>query len=153
MSFTLPVKRIPFFTLTALMAAFVALPALAQVPDTVRVVSDDSGERLQVNGRDTMVFGMNWDYFPIGTNYSYNFWGQPDEFIKGALAREMPLMTAMGVNAIRVYAGMPARWITYVYEQYGIYTIVNHPMARYGYNLMEPGSRRQTTPTRACERQ
>ena len=76
-------KRTLPLTLTALVAALVALPALAQSPDTVRVVSDASGERLQVNGRDTMVFGMNWDYFPIGTNYSYDFWGQPDEFIRG----------------------------------------------------------------------
>lgn len=122
-------------TLAVLCAGLVTLPTLAHATDVVRVVSDASGERLQVNGRDTMVFGMNWDYFPIGTNYSYDFWGQPDDFIKGALAREMPLMQAMGVNAMRVYVGIPARWITYVHEQYGIYTILNHPMARYGYTL------------------
>ncbi|MEJ2722005.1 MAG: hypothetical protein P8181_12835, partial [bacterium] len=32
----------------------------------VRVLSDASGQRLQVNGKDFMVFGMNWDYVPIG---------------------------------------------------------------------------------------
>ena len=122
-------------TLTVLFLSLAALPSRAQPTDVVRVVSDESGERLQVNGRDTMVFGMNWDYFPIGTNYSYNFWGQSDEFIEGALAREMPLMRAMGVNAIRVYVGIPARWIEHIYDRYGIYTILNHTLARYGYNL------------------
>ncbi|MCK4774828.1 MAG: glycosidase, partial [Candidatus Krumholzibacteria bacterium] len=122
-------------TLTVLFLSLAALPSRAQPTDVVRVVSDESGERLQVNGRDTMVFGMNWDYFPIGTNYSYNFWGQSDEFIEGALAREIPLMRAMGVNAIRVYVGIPARWIEHIYDRYGIYTILNHTLARYGYNL------------------
>jgi hypothetical protein len=128
-------KRAPTIAFLALCAALIAMPTLVKATDVIRVVSDASGERLQVNGRDTMVFGMNWDYFPIGTNYSYNVWGQPDEFIKSALSREMPLMKAMGVNAIRAYVGMPARWITYVYEQYGIYTILNHTVARYGYTL------------------
>jgi len=110
-------------------------PALAQSPQVVRVVSDDSGERLQVDGRDFMVFGMNWDYSPIGTNYNYILWNQPDDFIDNVLAREMPLLQDMGVNAIRVYNGIPARWIQYIFEHYGIYTMVNHPMARYGFNI------------------
>ncbi len=122
-------------TLAALFAGLIAPPTIAQTVDAVHVVSDASGQRLQVNGRDTMVFGMNWDYSPIGTNYSYNLWAQPDDFIKEALARDMPLMKAMGVNAMRVYVGIPARWITYIYEQYGIYTILNHTVARYGFTL------------------
>lgn len=101
----------------------------------VRVVSDASGATLQVDGRPFMVFGMNWDYFPIGQNYAYDFWGQPDDFIEAALAREMPLLRDMGVNALRMYAGVPPRWVRYIYERYGIWTIVNHPMARYGYTL------------------
>ena len=80
-------------------------------PATVKVVSDPGGVRLTVDGRDFMVLGMNWDYFPIGENYAWSLWTQPDEVIEEALAREMPLLRAMGVNAIRVYAGMPARWI------------------------------------------
>ncbi len=35
-------------------------------PAQVRVVTDAAGTRLQVGGRDFMVFGMNWDYVPIG---------------------------------------------------------------------------------------
>jgi hypothetical protein len=82
-----------------------------------------------------MVFGMNWDYFPIGENYLYDLWKQPDDFIEAVLAREMPLLKSMGVNAIRVYVGITPRWVQHIYERYGIYTVVNHPMARYGYTL------------------
>ena len=44
--------------------------------DNVKVVSDNSGMKLVVNGEDFMINGMNWDYFPIGTNYSYSLWNQ-----------------------------------------------------------------------------
>jgi hypothetical protein len=80
-----------------------------------------------------MVFGMNWAYMPIGENYSYDFWGKPDDFIKKALHSEMTLLRDMGVNAVRVYTGIPPRWIEYMYREYGIYTILNHAMGRYGH--------------------
>jgi hypothetical protein len=101
----------------------------------VRVVTDASGSRLQVDGRDFMVFGMNWGYMPIGQNYTYDFWSQPEDLIKDALEREMPLLRAMGVNTIRHYVGMPPRWVQYVYETYGIYTIINHTVGRYGMTI------------------
>ena len=106
------------------------------------MVGDASGLRLRVDGRDFMVFGMNWDYFPIGTNYNYSIWKQPDDFIEAALAREMPLLRAMGVNAIRVYAGIPARWVKHIYERYGIYSVVNHTVAATGTPSTASGSRR-----------
>lgn len=98
----------------------------------VTVVRDESGMRLQVNGESLMVNGMNWDYFPIGTNYNYNLWKKSDAFIKQALDDEMSLLQQMGVNAIRVYTGIPAKWITYIYENYGIHTMLNHSFGRYG---------------------
>ncbi|MCE9575321.1 MAG: glycosidase [Deltaproteobacteria bacterium] len=101
----------------------------------IHVVKGDDGWRLQVDGTSLLVRGVNWDYFPIGTNYSYSLWTQPDDFIKQALDREMPLLKRMGANAIRVYTGIPARWITYIYETYGIYTILNHTVGRYGYTI------------------
>jgi len=103
--------------------------------NTVRVVTDPEGQRLQVDGRDFMVFGMNWGYMPIGQNYMYDFWGQSDDVILDALSREMPLLQDMGVNCIRQYVGIPARWIRYIYEHYGIYTVLNHAVARWGYTL------------------
>jgi hypothetical protein len=124
--------------LTICALATVAPTVDAQKVETVKVVTDASvkpGLKLQVDGRDFMVFGMNWGYMPIGENYMYSLWSQPDEFIEEVLAREMPLLNAMGVNVIRQYVGIPPKWVKYIYEKYGIYTVVNHPVARYGYTL------------------
>jgi hypothetical protein len=101
----------------------------------VDIISDAAGTKLQVDGRDFMVFGMNWGYMPIGENYLYNLWAKPDDFIETVLAREMPLLKDMGINAIRQYAGIPPRWVRYIYERYGILTVINHTVARYGYTL------------------
>ena len=100
--------------------------------DKVFVQRNSDGMKLVVNDRDFMINGMNWDYFPIGTNYSYSLWNQPDDIIKDALDAEMALLKNMGVNAIRQYTGVPAKWITYIYENYGIYTMLNHSFGRYG---------------------
>jgi hypothetical protein len=78
---------------------------------------------------------MNWDYFPIGTNFSYSLWNQPGDVIKAALDNEMPVLRNMGVNVIRQYTGVPAKWIEYIYKNYGIYTMLNHSFGRYGLTL------------------
>lgn len=101
----------------------------------VAIISDNLGHKIQVDGKDLIINGMNWDYMPIGTNYSYDFWSKPDGFISQALDDEMSLLKAMGVNAIRVYTGIPAKWITYIYENYGIYTMLNHSFGRYGVTI------------------
>ena len=125
---------------TALLALFMLLMgttsafAAEHVP-VVKVVSDETGHRLEVDGQPFMINGMNWDYFPIGTNYSYSLWNQPDDLIKAALDREMALLKGMGVNAVRMYTGVPAKWVQYIYEEYGIFTIINHSFARYGFTV------------------
>ncbi|MBI3221245.1 MAG: glycosidase [Bacteroidetes bacterium] len=101
----------------------------------VTVKQDVRGMKLQVNGREFMVNGMNWDYFPIGTNFSYSLWNQPDDIIQAALDTEMSLLKNMGVNTVRQYTGVPARWIKYIYENYGIYTMLNHSFGRYGLTI------------------
>ncbi len=116
-------------------AALTAVPFLTARAQRVDVVTDATGSRLQVDGRDFMVLGINWDYFPIGQNYAYNFWGQPDDFIKGALDREMALLKSMGINAIRQYVGVPPKWVKYIYETYGIFTVLNHALGRYGFTV------------------
>jgi hypothetical protein len=108
--------------------------ALAQSP-SIRVTSAADGWRLYKDGVPVIVNGMNWDYFPIGTNYNYSLWNQSPEFIQQALDAEMGMLKNMGVNAIRVYTGIPKQWITYIYERYGIYTMLNHSFGRYGLNL------------------
>jgi hypothetical protein len=101
----------------------------------VRVASDANGMMLTVNGQPFLVKGVNWDYYPVGTNYSYSLWTQPDPIIEAALENELSLMRRMGVNAIRVGADMPRRWIRHVHERYGIWTVLNHTVGRYGYDL------------------
>lgn len=98
----------------------------------ISVVNDSRGVMLTVNDVPFIVNGMNWDYYPVGTNYSYSLWNQPDDVIRAALDSEMSLLKNMGVNAIRQYAGVPPRWIQYIFEKYGIYTMINHSFGRYG---------------------
>ena len=85
----------------------------------VYVETTNSQMKLKVNGKDFMINGMNWDYFPIGTNYNYSLWKQSDDVIKAALDSEMSLLKNMGVNAIRQYTGVPPKWIQYIYEKFG----------------------------------
>ncbi len=110
-------------------------PHLFSQANKVIVSNDKEGMKLTVNGKDFMVNGMNWDYFPIGTNYNYSLWNQPDAIIKQALDDEMGLLKNMGVNTIRVYTGMPKKWIEYVYVNHGIHTMLNHSFGRYGLTI------------------
>ena len=54
----------------ALIAWFTALVAHA-APNQIDILEDEQGFKLQVDGVDTMLFGMNWGYMPIGENYNY----------------------------------------------------------------------------------
>ena len=113
----------------------ISIGVLAQA-DKVTVVDNEDGAKLVVNGKDFMINGMNWDYIPIGTNtVNADFWNKSDDVIKAGLDTEMGLLKNMGVNAIRQYTGVPAKWIQYIYENYGIYTMLNHSFGRYGLTL------------------
>lgn len=101
----------------------------------VFVKKSDKGYVLKANGKSIFIKGMNWDYFPIGTNYSYSLWQQPNDVIKAALDYEMNLLKKMGVNTIRQYTGVPVKWVNYIYTKYGIYTVLNHSFGRYGLTL------------------
>lgn len=103
--------------------------------DKVTIDKSIAGLKLKVNGKDFIVNGMNWDYYPIGTNYEYSLWKQPENIIQGALDEEMALLKNMGVNAIRVYTGIPKKWIEYIYTNYGIHTMLNHSFGRYGLSI------------------
>lgn len=114
---------------------FLLTTAVFSQSNNVKVVSNDKGMKLVVDGKDFMINGMNWDYFPIGTNYSYSLWKQSDDVIKAALDSEMGLLRNMGVNTIRVYTGIQPKWIKYIYENYGIYTVLNYTFGRYGLTI------------------
>ena len=101
----------------------------------VSVYKDERGATLQVDGKDIMVIGMNWGHMPVGENYTYSLWNQEEGFIKEVLDTEMEMLREMGVNAIRQMPGIPPKWVTYIYETYGIYTVMNHTMGRYGFSV------------------
>lgn len=113
------------------LSIFLFVPVFGQ-QHNVTIQNDESGSKLIVNEKPFMVNGINWDYFPIGTNYSYSLWAQSDDIIKAALDRDMPLLKNMGVNAIRQHIDITPKWIQYIYEKYGIYTMLYDSFGRYG---------------------
>jgi hypothetical protein len=107
----------------------------AQAADAVTTKKDADGWRLLVNGQDYYIKGVVWGYSPRGQNYSYNLWGESDDFIRKVLDYDFALMKAGGVNTIRSFNFMPPKWVTYVYREYGIMTVINPLMGRYGANI------------------
>jgi len=104
--------------------------------DHVLIEESRDGALLKVNGKNFMVKGMNWDFIPIGNDaVNSNFWGKSDEIIAAGLDSEMSLLKKMNINAIRHYSDIPAKWIEYIYKNYGIYTMINHSFGRYGLTL------------------
>ena len=100
------------------------------LPEWERLLS--SAARLQQILPGAVLVGGTAAAIPIGTTYNYSFWTEPDHIIEAALEREMSLLKAMGGNAIRTYVGITPKWVRHIYERYGIFTILNHAMARYG---------------------
>lgn len=99
----------------------------------VKVAKDvDNGWFLQVDGRQMAVRGVVWSFVPIGDNYSYSLWDQPKEIIQEMIDTDAAMMQEMGVNVIRVFSDVPPEWISYIYNRYGIYTVVNDLFGRYG---------------------
>jgi hypothetical protein len=130
-SFLDNVKR----TISVLLAGLVltvAFAVQAEAADVVTTVKGEDGWKLQVNGQDYYVKGVVWGYSPRGQNYSYNLWGESDDFIRKVLDYEFSLMQAAGINTIRSFNFMPPKWVTYVYREYGIMTVINPLMGRYG---------------------
>jgi len=101
----------------------------------ISIQEDASGKKLVVNGKDFIINGINWDYVPIGNGIlDKGIWDKSDDLIKAALDSEMSLFKNMGVNAIRTY-GLEPKWITYIYENYGIYTMLNTQFGAYGLTI------------------
>ncbi len=101
----------------------------------VQVLKDDQGSALWVDGEPFLIRGMNWGYIPIGTNYRYSLWIQDDAFIEQVLSREMAMLRDLGVNAIRQYDDIPPKWVRWIFENYGIWTMINPLFGRYGIDV------------------
>ena len=110
------------------------LASHAQV-DKVTTYKDENGWKLLVNGEDYYIKGMVWGYTPRGQNYTYNLFGQSDDQIRKILDYDFGLMKAMGVNTIRSFTMIPPEWVTYIYREHGIMSVINPLMGRYGYDV------------------
>ncbi len=122
--------------LLVLIVSIFSLGSLISQGNKVKISNQEDGARLIVDGKDFFINGMNWDYVPIGTNVlDNNFYNQKDEIIQAGLDAEMLLLQNMNVNVIRQYVGVPNKWVRYIYEKYGIYTLLNHQFGRYGLTI------------------
>lgn len=111
----------------------VALPQAKAADIAVQV--DSEGGRLMVDAQPFFIRGMNWGYMPIGQNYRYSLWVQSDRFIEEVLHREMAMLRDLGVNTIRQYDDIPPKWVEFIYDNYGIHTMVNPLFGRYGHDI------------------
>jgi len=121
--------------LPIILALYASLMSQAHAADVVTTFKDENGWKLQVNGEDFFIKGVVWGYTPRNENYTYNLWGETDDFIRKVLDYDFGLMKEAGVNAVRSFAMIPPEWITYVYKEHGIMTVVNPLMGRYGYTV------------------
>ena len=116
----------------AIFAGILISLSLSLFAQQISVKKDANGWRLLDGKREIEVKGIVWSYTPIGETHTYDLWSKSDEFIERMIDTDMPLLQAMGVNAIRCFSDIPPRWIEYIYTKYGIYTIVNNLLGRYG---------------------
>ncbi len=119
-------------SLISLLVLFFTLSIAHAAPNKVTTFQDAKGWKLKVDGKDLYVKGYVWGYSPKGENYSYNLWSQSDEFIKKVLEQDFSLMKKANVNAIRTFSTIPPKWVTYIYKKYGIMSVINPLMGRYG---------------------
>jgi beta-galactosidase len=121
--------------LALVMAVSVAWAGETTVVDKVTTYKDKNGWKLQVNGSDYYIKGVVWGYTPKNRNYSYNLWDEPGDFIKKVIDYDFGLMKAAGVNTIRSFANIPTEWVSYIYREHGIMTVINPLMGRYGHTV------------------
>lgn len=126
-------RRLRGSLLVALLVS--ACSVVYAAPDKVTTYQDSKGWKLKVNGKDFYMKGVVWGYTPKNENYTYNLWSKPDHFIKKVLDYDFGLMKKAGVNAVRSFAEIPPKWVTYVYQQHGIMTAINPLMGRYGASI------------------
>ncbi len=123
-----------FASALALFLVF-SISAASPAPDKVTTFNDEDGWKLQLNGEDYYIKGVVWGYTPKNENYSYNLWGHSEDFIRKVIDYDFAMMKAAGVNTIRSFATIPPEWVTYIYQEYGIMTVINPLMGRYGHNV------------------
>jgi hypothetical protein len=121
--------------LTVILVITVSFPGQVLAADKVTTYKDENGWKLRVNDSDYYIKGVVWGYSPRNQNYAYNLWGESDDFIRKVLDYDFGLMKAAGINTIRSFSMIPPEWVTYIYQEHGIRTVINPLMGRYGYNV------------------
>ncbi len=121
--------------LTVFMCVFLTNAAFAKSAQKVTTHQDAQGWKLKVDGKDFYIKGMVWGYSPKDENYTFNLWGKPEAEIRKVLDYDFGLMKKANINAIRAFTTIPPKWVTYIYEKYGIMTAINPLMGRYGASI------------------
>ncbi len=117
---------------TALVLLF-ASSSFAQ--NKITIQKDANGWRVFDGDSPIEIKGVVWAFTPIGESYNYNLFAHSDSYIRKMIDTDMPLLKKMGVNVIRCFTTIPPRWIEYIYTKYGIYTVVNDLLGRYGVSV------------------
>ena len=100
---------------------------------TVKVVQDRAGAwELQVDGKKFFVKGVIWAPNPPGTSHTFSLWNESDATIRKVLDTEGALMAEAGINAVRIGSDIPRKWVEYLYNRHGIYTIIHDTFSRWG---------------------
>ena len=121
------IKKVAAFL--ALFFVFLAF-AHAQVVTTAR--DAQGGWELHVNGQRFFVRGVSWATNPPGTHYVFNLWNESPDTIRRVIDHDAQMMIAAGVNAVRVGPGIPRMWVEYLFNMYGIHTIIHDVFGRWG---------------------
>lgn len=116
----------------ALLLAFLLVLSAVSAVTVSRIEKDDDGWRFFVNDEPFPVYGMVWSYTPVGYDSTYSLWDRDPEFIKEMIDTDMEYLSAMGVNMIRCFDDVPPEWVEYIYHEYGITTMINNLLGRYG---------------------
>ncbi len=126
-------KKVSSFTLLFITIAVVALGVyLAGRPmDNSQVssikIDKSDGYKLLVNNEPLVIRGVCYSPIPVGKDYEYNFWGDPNK----PWLYDGKMMKAMGVNTVRLYrVGKNPEEVRQVvsdlYSQFGIYSLMGH---------------------------
>ncbi len=120
--------------LVAIFAALISFSS-ALFAQKISVKQDEGGWKIYDGNKAVEIKGVVWAFTPIGETFNYSLFAQSDSFIQRMIDTDMPMLKAMGVNTIRCFTTIPPKWVEYIYTKYGIYTMVNDLLGRYGVSV------------------
>lgn len=120
--------------LALVVAALISL-AGSLFAEQIKVVKDRAGWRIMDGNTPVEIKGVVWAFTPIGQTHTFSLFSQSDEYIRKMIDTDMPMLKAMGVNTIRCFTMIPPKWVEYIYTRYGIYSVINDTLGRYGVSV------------------